>query len=83
MVMPLTRTIEETREAASSDSVSPTYLQVVSHGVAQHHISVDPVVYLLLVFNRIKPWKPMLRGQLVPWGRRPWRVNEFGSLLQT
>lgn len=47
------------------------------------HISVDPVVYLLLAFNRIKPWKPMLRGQLVTWGRRPWRVNEFGSLLQT
>lgn len=47
------------------------------------HISVDPVVYLLLVFNRIKPWKPILRGQLVTWGRRPLRVNEFRSLLQT
>jgi len=46
------------------------------------HISVDPVVYLLLEFNRIKPWKPMLRGQLVTWGRRPWRVSGFGSLFQ-
>ena len=34
MVMPSTRTIEETREAASSHSVSPTYLQVISHGGA-------------------------------------------------
>ena len=35
MVMPSTRTIEETREVASSYLVTPTYLQVVSHGVAQ------------------------------------------------
>ena len=47
------------------------------------HISVGPVMYLLLEFNRITPWNSMLRGQLVTWGRRPWRVNEFGSLLQT
>lgn len=47
------------------------------------HISVDPVVYLLLAFNRITPWKPMVRGQLVAWGRRPWRANELGSLLRT
>jgi hypothetical protein len=53
-----------------------------SHGQrVDCHISVDPVVYLLLAFNRIKPWKPMMRGQLVTWGRRPWRVNEFGSFL--
>ena len=38
MVIPMTRTIEETREVTSSDSVSPTYLQVVTHGVAQHII---------------------------------------------
>jgi uncharacterized protein (TIGR03083 family) len=47
------------------------------------HISADPVVYLLLVFNRIGPVKPMLRGQLVTWGRRPWRVNELQALLTT
>ncbi|HCG00761.1 MAG TPA: hypothetical protein DEV93_09490 [Chloroflexi bacterium] len=37
MVMPSTRTIEETRGVASSYLVTPTYLQVVSHshGVAQ------------------------------------------------
>lgn len=46
------------------------------------HVSVDPVVYLLLTWNRISPWKSMLRGQLLIWGRRPWRMNEFGALLQ-
>lgn len=47
------------------------------------HIAADPVVYLLLAFNRIGPGKPMLRGQLVTWGRRPWRVNNFQALLKT
>jgi uncharacterized protein (TIGR03083 family) len=47
------------------------------------HISADPVVYMLLAFNRIGPVKPMLRGQLVTWGRRPWRVNELQALLTT
>lgn len=55
-----------------------------SHGQrVDCHLSAEPVTYLLLVFNRITPWKPMLRGQLATWGRRPWRVAEFGSLLQT
>ena len=47
------------------------------------HISADPVVYLLVAFNRIGPAKPMLRGQLVTWGRRPWRVSELQALLAT
>ena len=47
------------------------------------HISADPVVYLLLGYNRISPWKPMLRGQLIAWGRRPWRVNDLQALLKT
>ncbi len=45
-------------------------------------MSVDPVVYLLLIWNRISPWRPVLRGQLAVWGRRPWLVNTFQSLLK-
>lgn len=45
-------------------------------------MSVDPVVYLLLIWNRIGPWRPMLRGQLAVWGRRPWLVNRLQSLLK-
>jgi hypothetical protein len=33
--MPLTRTIEANQEVTPSHSVTPTYLQVVTHGVAQ------------------------------------------------
>ena len=47
------------------------------------HLSAEPVTYLLLMWNRISPWKPLLRGQLFAWGRRPWRVTELGSLLVT
>jgi SCP-2 sterol transfer family len=47
------------------------------------HISADPAVYLLLAFNRIGSVKPMLRGQLVTWGPRPWRVNDLQALLKT
>ena len=36
MVMPSTRTLEENRKVTSSYSVTPTYLPVVNHGVAQH-----------------------------------------------
>jgi hypothetical protein len=55
-----------------------------SHGQrVDCHFSAEPVTYLLLVFDRITAWKRMLRGQLATWGRHPWRVTEFGSLLQT
>ncbi len=47
------------------------------------HLSAQPATYLLLTWNRISPWKPILRGQLTVWGRRPWRVTELGPLLLT
>lgn len=46
-------------------------------------LTADPVAYLLLTWNRISPVGAVLRGRLVPWGRRPLRVLEFGSLLRT
>jgi uncharacterized protein (TIGR03083 family) len=47
------------------------------------HLSAEPVTYLLLTWARIAPWRPILRGQLVVWGRRPWRVGALGPLLLT
>ncbi len=38
MVMPSTRTIDETRTVTSSSTLTPTHPQVVSHGVAQHQV---------------------------------------------
>jgi hypothetical protein len=47
------------------------------------HLSTEPVTYLLLTWARISPWQPVLRGQLVVWGRRPRRVTALGPLLLT
>lgn len=44
-------------------------------------LSADPAVFLLLAWNRIRPWLPLLRGQLAVWGRRPWLAIRFRSLL--
>lgn len=57
-------------------------VQASSGEPVDFRMSADPVVYLLLTWNRISPWRPVLRGQLAVWGRRPWLVNTFQSLLQ-
>lgn len=46
-------------------------------------LSVDPVTYLLLSFNRIKPTIPTLQGKIVAWGRRPWLAVKMASLFKT
>ena len=45
------------------------------------HLAATPDAYLLLMWNRIPRWKPVLRGQLMVWGRRPWRAGELGGLM--
>jgi hypothetical protein len=50
---------------------------------ADVHIAADPAVMWLLMFNRIRPLGPALRGQLRVWGRRPWRLRRLMQLLQT
>jgi hypothetical protein len=50
---------------------------------ADVHIAADPAVMWLLMFKRIRPLGPTLRGQLRVWGRRPWRLRRLMQLLQT
>src|SRR5947209_637822 len=50
---------------------------------ADVHIAADPAVMWLLMFNRMRPLGPALRGQLRVWGRRPWRLRRLMRLLQT
>jgi uncharacterized protein (TIGR03083 family) len=47
------------------------------------HVVADPVSYLLLMWNRVPPWQPMLRGHLVVWGRRPWSATALGRVFVT
>ena len=46
-------------------------------------ISADPVAFLLVAYGRIGQLKPILRGQLLAWGRRPWAAVRFGSFIRT
>lgn len=39
---------------------------------ADVRISAAPVPFLLISYGRIGQWRPILTGQLVAWGRRPW-----------
>jgi hypothetical protein len=45
------------------------------------HISVDPAAMLLLMLNRVKPGPLALRGKVIVWGRRPWRVPRMVSAM--
>jgi len=50
---------------------------------ADVHIAAPPDVMWLLMFNRINPVAPVLRGNVKVWGRRPWRLRHLLRLLQT
>lgn len=45
------------------------------------HLSVDPVAFLLLFWNRESQWRAIAKGQLMAWGRKPWLAARFRSLL--
>jgi hypothetical protein len=47
------------------------------------HISADPVALLLMSYGRIGRWAPLLKGQLVAWGRRPWLAAAINGLFKT
>lgn len=38
------------------------------------HVSADPAAMLLLMLNRVQPVRQVVRGKVVVWGRRPWRL---------
>jgi uncharacterized protein (TIGR03083 family) len=57
----------------------------VHEGAAQAadcRISADPVAFLLVGYGRIGQWGPIVRGQLVAWGRKPWLGPKFARLLR-
>lgn len=50
-------------------------------GSVDCHISADPVAFLIVAYGRGSLWRPALRGQLLSWGRRPWRAFGLPRLL--
>lgn len=51
-------------------------------GPVDCHLSVDPVAFLLVSWNRISQWRAIPRGQLLAWGRRPWLGLKLRALLR-
>jgi hypothetical protein len=45
------------------------------------HILAEPVALLLVLYGRIPQWGPIAKGQLLTWGRRPWRALRFKRLF--
>lgn len=45
------------------------------------YISAAPSPYLLVSAGRGGRWRPILTGQIVAYGRRPWLANKFESIF--
>ena len=43
---------------------------------------VDPAAFLLVAWGRIDQWRPIARGQLLAWGRKPWVGLKLRALLR-
>ena len=50
-------------------------------GPVDCHIAADPVTFLLVAYRRVPQWRPILRGKLRAWGRRPWLALRFTRLV--
>ena len=57
-------------------------IEEVSEHPVDVHISADPVAFLLVGYGRLSQWGPILKGQMVTWGRKPWLSFKFPKLLR-
>jgi uncharacterized protein (TIGR03083 family) len=47
------------------------------------HLWIDPRALLLLAWHRTGLAPPLLKGQILPWGRRPWLAPRLPGLIKT
>jgi uncharacterized protein (TIGR03083 family) len=45
------------------------------------HILAAPVALLFVLYGRTSQWGPIAKGELLTWGRRPWRALSFKQLF--
>ncbi|MGH2809934.1 MAG: hypothetical protein ACRDIA_03515 [Actinomycetota bacterium] len=48
---------------------------------ADCHLSVDPVAFFMVAGGVISQWGPILKGQMLAWGRKPWLAFRFKSMF--
>jgi uncharacterized protein (TIGR03083 family) len=54
-----------------------------AHRPVDCKLTADPTAWNLLGYGRIPTWKPLVKGQLVVTGRRPWLVSTFARLIRS
>jgi uncharacterized protein (TIGR03083 family) len=47
------------------------------------HLSIDPRALMLLAWHRVGLAPPILKGQVIPWGRRPWLSFRLPGMIKT
>lgn len=52
-------------------------------GKVDCRISADPVAFLLVGYGRISQVGPILRGQMLAWGRKPWLAPKLATMLRS
>jgi uncharacterized protein (TIGR03083 family) len=61
---------------------SLTVEPVASRAPVDCQISADPAAFLLVAYGRVGQLGPILRGQLIAWGRRPWAALRLNSFIR-
>jgi uncharacterized protein (TIGR03083 family) len=61
---------------------SLTVEPVASRAPVDCRISADPAAFLLVAYGRVGQLGPILRGQLIAWGRRPWAAPRLNSFIR-
>ena len=46
------------------------------------HIGANAAALFLVIWGRQNPWRTILRGGLISWGRRPWLGPKLRQLLR-
>jgi hypothetical protein len=59
-----------------------TVESLTSRAPVDCRVSADPATFLLVAYGRVGQWGPVLRGQLLAWGRRPWAAMRLSSLTR-
>ncbi len=51
-------------------------------GPVDCHLSVDPAAFLQVAWGRTSQWRPILKGKLFAYGRKPWLGLKLRSFLR-
>jgi len=49
---------------------------------AECRINAQPLPFVLLAYGRVSLWNPILKGQMLAWGRKPWLGLQLPGLLR-